>query len=53
VISRYATLMVFYTNGSVIDGCEGFAIHRTGEGGFSYKISSSLVFLLRSLLLCL
>jgi hypothetical protein len=24
----------------LIDGCGGFAIHRTGEGGFSYKISS-------------
>jgi hypothetical protein len=32
--------MVFYTDGSLIDGCAGFVFHRTGEGGFAYKISS-------------
>jgi hypothetical protein len=29
VTPRYATLMVFYTDASLIDGCAGFAIHRT------------------------
>jgi hypothetical protein len=32
--------MVSYMNGLLIDGCAGFAFHRTGEGGFGYKISS-------------
>jgi hypothetical protein len=43
VTARYATLMVFYTNGSLIDGCSGFAIHWTEEGGFGYKLSSPAV----------
>jgi hypothetical protein len=37
----YAASMIFYTVGSLIDGCAGFGFHRTGEGGFGYKISSS------------
>jgi hypothetical protein len=40
VTSRYAKSTIFYTDGPLIDGCAGFAIHRTGEGGFDYKISS-------------
>jgi hypothetical protein len=40
VTSRYTTSMVFYTDGSLVDGCVGFAIHRTEEGSFAYKISS-------------
>jgi hypothetical protein len=40
VTARYAVSMVFYMYGSLIDGCAGFAFHRTGEGGFGYKISS-------------
>jgi hypothetical protein len=39
VTARYAASMVFYPNGSLIDGCVGFAFHRPGEGGFGYKIS--------------
>jgi hypothetical protein len=40
VTVRYAVSMVFfYTDGFLIDGCAGFAFHRTGEGGFGYKIS--------------
>jgi hypothetical protein len=35
----YAASMVFYTDGYLIDGCAGFAFHRTGEG-VGYKISS-------------
>jgi hypothetical protein len=30
----------FYTDGSLKYGCAGFAFHRTGKGGFGYKISS-------------
>jgi hypothetical protein len=39
---RYATTMVFYTNGSLIDGYAyaGFAFHWTEGGGFGYKIPS-------------
>jgi hypothetical protein len=40
VTARYATSMVFYTDGSLIDGCAGFAFHQAGKGGFGYKISS-------------
>jgi hypothetical protein len=38
--ASYAASMVFYTDGSLIDGCAGFAFHQAGEGGFGYKISS-------------
>jgi hypothetical protein len=37
---RYATWMVFYADGSLIDGCTGFAFHRAEKGGFGYDISS-------------
>jgi hypothetical protein len=37
---RYATSMVFPKDGSLIYGRTGFAIHRTEDGGFGYKISS-------------
>jgi hypothetical protein len=40
VTAKYSASMVFYTEGFLIDGCAGFAFHRTGEGGFGYKISS-------------
>jgi hypothetical protein len=40
VTSRYATSIVFYTDGSLIAECAGFVIRRTEEGGFGYKISS-------------
>jgi hypothetical protein len=30
--------MVFYMDGSLIDECAGFVIHRTGVGGFGYEI---------------
>jgi hypothetical protein len=36
--SMYA--MVFHTDGSLIDGCAGFAFHWTIEIGFGCKISS-------------
>jgi hypothetical protein len=39
VTARYAASMIFYTDGSLIDRCTGLLFHRTGEGGFGYKIS--------------
>jgi hypothetical protein len=40
VTTRYATWMIFYMGGSLIDGYAGFAFHRTGEGCFGCKISN-------------
>jgi hypothetical protein len=40
VTASYAASMVFYMDGSLIYACAGFAFHRTGKGGFGYKISS-------------
>jgi hypothetical protein len=42
VTARYVASMVFYTDGSLIDWCAGFAFHRTGEGGFEYKVKVSI-----------
>jgi hypothetical protein len=39
VTSEYVEWAVFYTDGSLIEGSTGFAIHRTGVGGFGYKLS--------------
>jgi hypothetical protein len=41
VTSEYVESAVFYTNGSLIEGSAGFAIHQTGVGGFGFKLSSS------------
>jgi hypothetical protein len=54
VTARYAASMVFHTNGtdgSLIDGCAGFAFHQTEVLAIRYR--DQLVFLLRSLLHCL
>jgi hypothetical protein len=40
VTARHAASMVFYTDGSLKDGCAGLAFHQTEEGGVGYKISS-------------
>jgi hypothetical protein len=40
VTARHGASIAFDTDGSLIDGYAGFAFHRTGEGGFGYKISS-------------
>jgi hypothetical protein len=40
VITKYTASIVFYTDGFLIDGCAGFAFHRTGDGDCGYKISS-------------
>jgi hypothetical protein len=46
VTARHAALMLFYMDGSLIDGCAGFAFHRTIRYiGFGYKISSPAGFL--------
>jgi hypothetical protein len=43
VTASYVTSMVFYTDGSLIDGCAGFDIHPIKKGGFGYKLSSPFV----------
>jgi ribonuclease HI len=40
VTSEYVESAVFYTDGSLIEGNAGFTIHRTGVGGFGFKLSS-------------
>jgi hypothetical protein len=40
VTSEYVESAVFYTDGSLIEGSAGVAIHRTGVGGFGFKLSS-------------
>jgi hypothetical protein len=32
------TSCIFYTDGSLIEGCAGFAVHQIGMRGFGYKI---------------
>jgi hypothetical protein len=38
VTSGYGPSCIFYTDGSVIEGCAGFAVHQMGMSGFGYKI---------------
>jgi hypothetical protein len=38
VTSGYGPLCIFYTDGSLIEGCAGFVVHQMGVGGFGYKI---------------
>jgi hypothetical protein len=38
VTSRYGASCIFYTDGSLIEGCVGFAVPQMGVGGFGYKI---------------
>jgi hypothetical protein len=40
VTSEYVESAVFYTDGSLIEGSAGFAVHRIGVGGFGFKLSS-------------
>jgi hypothetical protein len=40
VTSVYGVSCIFYTDGSLIEGCVGFAVHQMGVGGFGYKILS-------------
>jgi hypothetical protein len=37
---EYVESAVFNTDGSLIERSAGFAIHRTGVGGFGFKLSS-------------
>jgi hypothetical protein len=38
VTSGYGPSCIFYTDGSLIEGCAGFAVQQKGVGGFGYKI---------------
>jgi hypothetical protein len=38
--SGYGASCIFYTDGSLIEGCAGFAVHQMGVGGFGHKIPS-------------
>jgi hypothetical protein len=38
VTSEYDPSSMFNTDGSLIDGCAGFAVHLMSVGGFRYKI---------------
>jgi hypothetical protein len=40
VTSGYGVSCIFYTIGSLIEGCAGFAVHKMGGGGFGHKILS-------------
>jgi hypothetical protein len=40
VTSGYGESCIFYTDGSLIEGCAGFSVHQIGVGGFRHKISS-------------
>jgi ribonuclease HI len=40
VTSEYVELTVFYTDGSLIEGSAGFAIHQTGVGRFGFKLQN-------------
>jgi hypothetical protein len=36
VTSGYGASCIFYTDGSLIEGCVGFAVHQIGVGGFGH-----------------
>jgi hypothetical protein len=36
-----SALFIFYTDGSLIEGCAGFAVHQIGVGGFGHEILNS------------
>jgi hypothetical protein len=38
VTPEYGPSCIFYTDGSFIEGCEGFAVHQMGVSGFGFKI---------------
>jgi hypothetical protein len=35
--SGYGASCIFYTDGSLIEGCAGFSVHQMGVGGFGHK----------------
>jgi hypothetical protein len=41
VVSGYGPSCIFYTDGSLTEGCASFAVHQMGVGGFGHKIQSS------------
>jgi hypothetical protein len=40
VTSGYGASGMFYTDGSLIEGCAGFAVHQMDVGGFGHRILS-------------
>jgi hypothetical protein len=38
--SGYGASCIFYTDGSLIEGCARFAVHQMSVGGFEHKILS-------------
>jgi hypothetical protein len=40
VTSGYGASCIFYMDGSLIEGCVGFAVHQMGVGGFRHNIPS-------------
>jgi hypothetical protein len=38
VTSGYGVSCIFYTGGTLIEGCAGFAVHQMSVGGFGHKI---------------
>jgi hypothetical protein len=38
VTSGFSPSCIFYTDGSLIEGCADFAVHQMGVGGYGYKI---------------
>jgi hypothetical protein len=38
--SGYGASCIFYSDGSLIEGCAGFAVNQMGVGGFGHKILS-------------
>jgi hypothetical protein len=34
----YGVSFIFYTDGSLIEGCATFTVHQMGRGGFGHKI---------------
>jgi hypothetical protein len=38
--SGYGASCIFYTDGSLIEGCAGFAVHQMSGGGFEHNILS-------------
>jgi hypothetical protein len=39
VTSGYGASCIFYTDGSLTEGCAGFAVHQMDVSGFEHKIS--------------
>jgi hypothetical protein len=40
----YGPSCIYYRDGSLIEGCVGFAVHQMGVGGFGYKVQEADAF---------